>query len=84
MIDVIVSRFDPEVTLIALVTPDPPTVRLPEIVADAALRAPEIVADAALRAPEIEAEATLSALAVAVIAPAVTVRPAARVARPDA
>ena len=65
-------------------TPDPPTVSLPEIVADAALRAPEIVAEAALRAPEIEAEATLSALVVAVIAPDVTLRPAVKVARPDA
>ena len=32
VIDVIVSRFDPEVTLNASVTPDPPTVSLPEIV----------------------------------------------------
>jgi hypothetical protein len=45
--------------------------------------APEIVADAHERAPEIVAEAHESAEAMAVIAPDGTVRPAARVARPE-
>jgi len=56
----------------------------PKVTFPDAVRAPEIVALAALRAPEIVADAHERALAVAVIAPDVTVRPAAKVARPDA
>ena len=81
---VMVSRLDPAVTPNASVTAEPPTVNLPEIVADVALRAPEIVADAALSAPEIAADATVRAELAALIAPAEIVSPAARVARPDA
>ena len=58
------SELDPAVTRNASLTAEPPIVAFPDIVADAALKAPETAADA-----------TESADAVAVIAPAMTVRP---------
>ena len=81
---VTVSTLDPAVPDSASETPEPPTVSLPETVADAALSAPEIVADAALSAPEIVALATVRAELATLIAPAEIVSPAAKVARPDA
>ena len=72
MMFVTVSKLDPAVTDSASVTAEPPIVALPVIAADAHESTPEIVT-----------EAQESALAAAVIAPDVTVRPAARVARPE-
>ena len=80
---VTVSKFEPTVTDSASLTAEPPTVALLVLVRLPAERAPEIVADPQERAAEIVAEAQESALAVAVIAPDVIVRPAARVARAE-
>ena len=70
VMDVTDSAVDPAVTPNASVTPEPPTVALPEITAEAEESAPEIVA-----------EATVSEELAALIAPDEVLSPAAKVAR---